>query len=129
MNIMSRLALVALAITALLLAAQAQAAQLEVGPADVPVKGMVTMVDIGAKRCIPCKMMTPILEKLETEYRDRAAIRFIDVWENPGAGTPFGIGLIPTQIFYDAAGQERWRHEGFLAEDAIRAKLAELGVE
>jgi thiol-disulfide isomerase/thioredoxin len=34
-------------------------------PPEVPVKGMVTMVDLGAKKCIPCKMMAPILEKLE----------------------------------------------------------------
>ena len=31
----------------------------------IPSKGMVTMVDLGAKSCIPCKMMAPILEKLE----------------------------------------------------------------
>lgn len=31
---------------------------------DVPAKGMVTMVDLGAKSCVPCKMMAPILEKL-----------------------------------------------------------------
>lgn len=126
-HVLASLALALLA--ALALAPGAARAQLEVGPTDVPVAGMVTLVDIGAKKCIPCKMMAPILERLEVEYRGRAAIRFIDVWENPGAGKPFGIGLIPTQIFYDAAGQERWRHEGFLGEDAIRAKLAELGVQ
>lgn len=102
---------------------------LEVGPADVPVKGQVTMVDIGAKKCIPCKMMAPILDKLEVEFRGRAAIRFIDVWENPGAAKPFAIGLIPTQIFYDAKGKEVFRHEGFMSEGNIKAKLAELGVE
>jgi len=31
----------------------------------MPVKGMVTMIDLGAKKCIPCKMMAPILEKIE----------------------------------------------------------------
>jgi thioredoxin 1 len=29
-------------------------------PQEVPIKGMITMVDIGAKACIPCKMMIPI---------------------------------------------------------------------
>ncbi|WP_461209109.1 thioredoxin family protein [Desulfocurvus sp. DL9XJH121] len=111
------------------LSAPARAGQLEVAPEDVPVQGMVTLVDIGAKKCIPCKMMAPILDKLEAEYRGRAAIRFIDVWENRRAGEMFDIQLIPTQIFYDAAGKEVDRHQGFLAEDAIKAKLARLGVE
>ena len=67
-----------------------------------PVPGKVTMVDLGAKKCRPCKMMAPIMEELEKEYKDRAAIVFIDVWENPDAGPKYGIGIIPTQIFYDA---------------------------
>jgi thioredoxin 1 len=38
---------------------------------DIPVKGMVTMVDLGAKKCVPCKMMAPILERLEKRYAGR----------------------------------------------------------
>ena len=53
---------------------------------EVPVKGMVTMVDIGAKKCIPCKMMAPIMEELEKEYKGKAAIIFIDVWVDPSQG-------------------------------------------
>ena len=53
---------------------------------EVPAKDMVTMVDIGAKKCIPCKMMAPIMESLEKEYKGRAAIIFIDVWENREQG-------------------------------------------
>ena len=40
----------------------------------VPAPNMVTMVDIGSKNCIPCKMMAPILEKLEKDYEGKAAI-------------------------------------------------------
>ncbi|MDD2464445.1 MAG: thioredoxin family protein [Desulfobulbus sp.] len=94
-----------------------------------PVPGKVTMVDLGAKKCIPCKMMAPIMAELEKEYKDRAAIVFIDVWENPDAARKYGIGIIPTQIFYDASGQEMLRHEGFFEKSAIIAELAKLGVE
>ncbi len=97
-------------------------------PGEVPVPGLVTMVDLGAKSCIPCKMMAPILVELEEEYRGRAAIRFIDVWENPAAGGPFGINLIPTQIFYDASGKEVLRHEGYMEKKDIVAVLQKLGV-
>jgi thioredoxin len=95
----------------------------------VPVQGMVTMVDLGAKKCIPCKMMAPIMEELEKEYVDRAAIVFIDVWENPDAGRKYHIKLIPTQIFYDAKGKESYRHEGFMDKNAIVAELTKLGVK
>lgn len=96
---------------------------------QVPVPGMVTMVDLGAKKCIPCKMMAPIMEELEKEYKDRAAIVFIDVWVNPDAGKKFGIRSIPTQIFYDAEGKEVLRHEGFFDKAGIVAELQKLGVK
>ena len=96
---------------------------------QAPVTGMVTMVDLGAKECIPCKMMAPIMEELEKEYEGRAAVVFIDVWKNPGAGQRFGIRSIPTQIFYDAQGKEISRHEGFLDKQSIVATLAKLGIK
>lgn len=94
----------------------------------VPVPGQVTMVDLGAKSCIPCKMMAPILAELESEYRGRAAILFIDVRENPDQAEKFRLRAIPTQIFYDRTGREAWRHEGFLDKAAIEARLKGLGV-
>jgi thioredoxin 1 len=96
---------------------------------QAPVPGKVTMVDIGAKECIPCKMMIPIMEELEKDYKDRAAIVFIDVWVNRGAGQKYGIKLIPTQIFYDAKGREMLRHEGVMQKEAIIAELTKLGVK
>jgi thioredoxin 1 len=93
---------------------------------DVPAKGMVTMVDIGAKACVPCKMMMPVMEEVEKEYKGRAAIVFIDVWENRDQGAKFGIKLIPTQIFYDKNGTEVYRHEGFLDKDSISERLNKL---
>jgi len=96
---------------------------------SVPIKSMVTMVDLGADRCIPCKMMAPILESLEKEYRGRAAIVFLDVWKDPAPAKHFGIRAIPTQIFFDANGKEVARHEGFLSQEAIVAQLKAMGVE
>jgi thioredoxin 1 len=87
------------------------------------------LVDLGRGTCIPCKMMAPILEELKREYQGRALVEVIDLRDDPGAAREYGINLIPTQIFYDAAGEEVWRHEGFLAKDAIVAKLTEMGVE
>jgi len=92
----------------------------------VPVQGTVTMVDLGAKSCIPCKMMMPVMEEVEKEYSEKAAIAFIDVWENPEQSPKFNLRTIPTQIFYDKQGKEVFRHEGFYDKKSIAAMLDKL---
>jgi thioredoxin 1 len=96
---------------------------------QVPVKGMVTMVDLGATECVPCKMMAPIMEKMEKKYQGKVAIVFIDVWKNRDQVSRFGIRAIPTQIFYGADGREVFRHVGFMSEAAIVEQLTKMGVQ
>jgi thioredoxin 1 len=87
------------------------------------------LVDIGAKKCIPCKMMAPILEELKATFAGKMDVQFIDISENPDAGEKYGVNIIPTQIFFDAQGKERFRHEGFFGREDILAKWKEFGVE
>ena len=100
-------------------------------PASSPseAKPLPRLVDLGAGKCIPCKMMAPILEELKKEYAGRMNVEFIDVWVNPDAGKPYGIEMIPSQIFFDASGKELFRHTGFFGKEDILAKWKELGVE
>ena len=92
-------------------------------------KGLPKLLDLGAGKCIPCKMMTPILEQLKKEYAGWLEVEFIDVWKNESAGEKHKINMIPTQIFFDVAGKELYRHEGFYAKEDILAKWKELGVD
>jgi len=96
---------------------------------NIPVKEMVTLVDLGANSCIPCKLMAPILEELEKEYKGRAAVIFIDVWENRDKAKEFKVVTIPTQIFYNKQGQEVYRHVGFFDKESIKEKLDALIAE
>lgn len=125
-NIMKR-KLNYLLLTVLFLIATSTGAAGEPGK-TVPVKGMVTMVDLGATRCIPCKMMAPILRRVEKRYAGKVAIVFLDVWVDPKPAQRFGIRTIPTQIFFNKKGEEVYRHEGFMNEEAIVAVLQKLGV-
>ncbi|MFA5864274.1 MAG: thioredoxin family protein [Phycisphaerae bacterium] len=86
------------------------------------------LLDLGADKCIPCKMMKPILEELKKEFEGKLQVDFIDVWENPGAGEQYGIQSIPTQIFYDSSGKELYRHVGFFSKADILGKWKELGI-
>ena len=97
-------------------------------PAAVPAK-LPKLIDLGADKCIPCKLMAPILEELKQEYAGRMNVQFIDVWKNPDVGKQYSILAIPTQIFYDAEGKELFRHVGFFSKQDILAKWKELGVD
>jgi len=96
-----------------------------VKPAKTP---LPKLLDLGANRCIPCKMMAPVLDELKKEYAGQLEVEFIDVWKDKDAGKPYNVEMIPTQIFFEAGGKELYRHVGFLAKADILAKWKELGV-
>jgi len=98
-------------------------------PQALPVNGTVTFLDIGAHKCIPCKMMAPIIKELAIAYEGKVAIAFIDVWEYPEEAKKYNIRTIPTQIFYDAKGEEVFRHIGFYKKEEILAQFNKLGVD
>jgi thioredoxin 1 len=118
----------ALAIGAYTMRPAAREDTLTVTENDTPI-AIPRLVDLGADKCVPCKLMAPILEELKTEYAGRLNVEFIDVWKNPSASAPYGVSIIPTQIFFAADGTELFRHEGFYSKEDILAKCAELGFE
>ncbi|MGQ9664906.1 MAG: thioredoxin domain-containing protein [bacterium] len=91
--------------------------------------GRPVLADFGRGTCIPCKMMQPILEKLQKDYAGKAEILILDVGEYAALARKYKIMMIPTQIFFDAAGKEVYRHQGFMPEQDIVAQLKKLGVE
>jgi thioredoxin len=90
-------------------------------------KALPQLVDLGADKCIPCKMMKPILDELKVNYKDEFGVTFIDVWKDSDAGQKYSIRVIPTQIFFDASGKELFRHEGFFSKEDIMGKWADFG--
>ena len=98
------------------------------GP-DITNKSLPRLVDLGADKCIPCKLMAPILEELKEEYAGRMKVEFIDVWENPDEAKKYNVKIIPTQIFFDPAGKELFRHEAFFSKEDILGKWKELGYD
>jgi thioredoxin 1 len=90
--------------------------------------GLPRLVDVGAGKCVPCKAMAPILEQLRADFAGRMAVDFVDVWVSPDAGRPYGIRVIPTQIFFGADGRELSRHEGFMSREEILARWQSHGL-
>ncbi|MBC8017353.1 MAG: thioredoxin family protein [Verrucomicrobia bacterium] len=90
--------------------------------------GKPTVIDLGARTCIPCKKMAPTLESMSNEYRGRANVLFIDVWENKAAAEKFRVQMIPTQIFFNGQGKEVKRHIGFMDKADILKELKTAGL-
>ncbi|GMB00989.1 thioredoxin domain-containing protein [Pelosinus sp. IPA-1] len=91
--------------------------------------GRPTVLDLGSNSCVPCKMMKPILDELDQEYRNKANVLVLEIGDYRDLARQYKVRVMPTQIFFDKSGNEYWRHEGFLAKEEIQAKLKELGVE
>jgi thioredoxin 1 len=60
----------------------------------------LVLVDFWAEWCGPCRMLTPIIEDLSTEYKETATIGKIDVDNNPDTCSKYGIRNIPTILFF-----------------------------
>jgi thioredoxin 1 len=90
--------------------------------------GLPRLLDLGAGHCVPCKMMKPVLTELQTGYAEQFETLYIDIAQNRAAAREYEVRVIPTQIFFDAEGNERFRHEGFMSKEDILAKWAELGI-
>jgi thioredoxin 1 len=91
---------------------------------------LVTFVEIGSVKCIPCKKMQPIMKEIEQEYAGKVKVVFYDVWTAEGKpyGEKYGVRLIPTQIFLDKDGKEYFRHEGYFPKEELVKILKQKGV-
>jgi len=91
----------------------------------------VTFIELGSVNCIPCRMMQPLMRKVEATFPRDVKVVFYDVWTEEGRpyATKYKISVIPTQVFLDAKGREFFRHDGFFPEDELMRLLRERGAE
>lgn len=59
----------------------------------------LVVLDFWAEWCGPCKMVSPIIDELSEEYKDKAIIGKVDVDSNDDATAEYGVRNIPTVIF------------------------------
>lgn len=85
----------------------------------------VVMVDFYADWCGPCKMMSPVVDKLATEFAGKADVYKINTDNDGALAAGLGIMSIPTIILFKN-GEEKDRVIGAVPESTLRGKLEAL---
>jgi len=63
-------------------------------------EGKPMVIDFGAEWCGPCRVLSPIIDELATEYEGRVIIGKVDIDNNNDIVTKFGIRNVPTILFF-----------------------------
>ena len=83
--------------------------------------GKPTVVEFGANNCVSCREMKPVLHALALD--PRIAVADVDILKERGYISRYQIRLMPTQVFYNAKGEETGRHMGKISGEDILARL------
>ena len=82
-------------------------------------KKEVILVDFYADWCGPCRMLTPVLEKISGEVQGKAVIAKIDIDKSQKTASTFQVTSIPTLILFKE-GKEVGRLVGLRDEETIK---------
>ncbi|MEW5965155.1 MAG: thioredoxin [Pseudomonadota bacterium] len=73
------------------------------------------LVDFFAEWCGPCKAMAPALEQLAQEMKGKVKVVKLDVDQNPGVTSKYGIRAMPTLMLFKG-GKVAAQHVGALVQ-------------
>lgn len=83
------------------------------------------VIDFYALWCGPCKVLSPIIEELAEEYKDRVIFYKVDVDSEKQLANQYGISSIPTLFFINREGELRVA-SGLMSKPDLKAVMDNL---
>jgi thioredoxin 1 len=80
------------------------------------------LVDFWAEWCVPCHMVSPVVEEIGRDKGDALKVVKLNIDDNPGTTRTYGVMSIPSLILFKE-GQEVARVVGAKPKDAILRDL------
>ncbi|MCC6815583.1 MAG: thioredoxin [Saprospiraceae bacterium] len=82
----------------------------------------IAVVDFWAEWCGPCRLVSPIIDELSSEYAGKAQIGKLNVDHNPEVSMQFGVRSIPTILFIKN-GKVVEKHVGTATKATLKQKI------
>jgi thioredoxin 1 len=76
------------------------------------------LLDFSAVWCGPCKMLSPIVEKIADENVGKYRVGKLDIDDSPGVAAKFSIRGVPTVVVFKN-GKEAGRHVGVTNKETL----------
>ena len=80
------------------------------------------LVDFWAEWCVPCHMVSPVVEEIARDKGGALRVAKLNVDDNPETARQFGVMSIPTLILF-VGGEEKARVVGARGKDAILREI------
>ncbi|GGH14957.1 thioredoxin [Mucilaginibacter phyllosphaerae] len=80
------------------------------------------LVDFWAEWCGPCRMVGPVVEEIAKEYDGKAVVGKVNVDNNPGISTKYGIRNIPALLYFKG-GEIVDKQIGAVPKSVLAGKL------
>lgn len=80
------------------------------------------VVDFWASWCGPCRMLSPVMDQIESEMNGKVKFTKVNVDENPDVSDKFMIASIPTVMIFKS-GTPVKTLVGFRPKEAIKSEI------
>ncbi len=85
---------------------------------NILTKNSLVLADFHAVWCAPCKKMSPVIEKINTQYANKLTVEKIDIESNKLLQTNYNVQAVPGLVLFKN-GKEVWRYTGYISYEEL----------